>query len=59
MPGIDYLRQGGRSGFYRGSDRGEFSLSERLNPRDPENELLAEYSQIGKLPANITRRIFN
>ena len=34
-----------------------FSLSERLNPRDPENELIAEHMQIGKLPHNITARI--
>ena len=34
-----------------------FSLSERLNPRDPENELIAEHMQIGKLPFNITARI--
>ena len=58
MPGIDYLRQGGRIGFYRGSDRGEFSLSERLNPRDAPNQLIAEHMQIGKLPHNITARIF-
>ena len=55
--GIIGLRHGGRPGFYRGSDRGEFSLSERLNPRDPENELIAEHMQIGKLPFNITARI--
>ena len=35
-----------------------FSLWERLNPRDPENELIAEHMQIGKLPFNITERIF-
>ena len=57
MPGIDYLRQGGRIGFYRGSDRGEFSLSELLNPRDPKNEIIAEHMQIGKFPHNITARI--
>ena len=34
-----------------------FSLWERLNPRDPENELIAEHMQIGKLPFNITARI--
>ena len=50
---------GGRMGFAgRGIvDLGEFSLSERLNARNPENELLAQHSQIGKLPWNITRRI--
>ena len=50
--------EGGRIGFYRGSDRGEFSLSERLNPRDAPNQLIAEHMQIGKLPHNITARIF-
>ena len=44
--GIIGLRHGGRPGFYRGSDRGDFSLSELLNPRDPQNELIAEHMQI-------------
>jgi len=54
------MAQGGRIGYaWRGKVNlgDKFSLKERLNPRDPQNELLAEHSRIGKLPANITRRI--
>ena len=60
--------KGGRIGFESGGDgqkrianrmnTGEFSLSELLNARDPKNELIAEHMQIGKLPFNITERIF-
>ena len=49
--------EGGRIGFSSRGYTGEFSLQERLNARNPANENLAEHSQIGKLPWNITRRI--
>ena len=54
------MAQGGRIGYaWRGKVNlgDKFSLKERLIPRDPQNELIAEHMQIGKLPANITRRI--
>ena len=63
--GIVGLKHGGRIGFNTGGDGQKsrlnfddtFSLSELLNPRDPQNELVAEHMQIGKLPFNITERI--
>ena len=54
------VAKGGRIGFSsRGyaHNIGGFSLTDILNARDAKNEVLAEHSQIGKLPYNITERI--
>ena len=59
-PPVEEAAQGGIIGLKNGGSlfNDTFSLSERLNPRDAPNQLIAEHMQIGKLPFNITERIF-